>query len=137
MSWGQPCHEKASRRAKVVVWVRQVIQATTGRPFRLWLLGLDCGDKTLVHVLDGATGESWPQRHDGSCAPPGRPPLRRRYGRYDFHFEVLGDPDDPTFPGEAKYATAYYGPILASFDAASAVLIDEGAVPRVDLVGIR
>lgn len=44
------------------------------------LLGLDCGDKTLVHVLDGATGESWHQRYDGSCAPPGRPPLRRRRG---------------------------------------------------------
>ena len=36
------------------------------------LLGLDCGDKTLVHVLDGATGDSWLQRYDGSCAPPGR-----------------------------------------------------------------
>jgi len=35
------------------------------------LLGLECGDKTLVHVLDGATGESWHQRYDGSCAPPG------------------------------------------------------------------
>src|SRR5665648_164426 len=35
------------------------------------LLGLDCGYKPLVHVLDGATGESWHERYDGSCAPPG------------------------------------------------------------------
>src|SRR5659263_485887 len=34
-----PCHEKASRRAKAVVWVRQVIQATTGRPFQLCYSG--------------------------------------------------------------------------------------------------
>src|SRR5665647_2295993 len=38
-SWDQPCHEKASRRAKAVVWVRQVIQATTGRPFQLCYSG--------------------------------------------------------------------------------------------------
>src|SRR5665811_1309427 len=38
-SWDQPCHEKASRRAKAVVWVRQVIQATTGRPYRLCYSG--------------------------------------------------------------------------------------------------
>ena len=44
------------------------------------LLGLDCGDKPLVHVLDGATGESWHERYDGSCAPPGRPPLRQQRG---------------------------------------------------------
>jgi len=44
------------------------------------LLGLDCGYKPLVHVLDGATGESWHERYDGSCAPPGRPPLRQQRG---------------------------------------------------------
>ena len=40
------------------------------------LLGPDCGDEPLIHVLDGATGESWHQRYDGSCAPPGCSPLR-------------------------------------------------------------
>jgi hypothetical protein len=44
------------------------------------LLGPDCGDEPLIHVLDGATGESWHQRYDGSCAPPGCSPLRQRRG---------------------------------------------------------
>ena len=43
-------------------------------------LGPDCGDEPLIHVLDGATGESWHQRYDGSCAPPGCSPLRQRRG---------------------------------------------------------
>ena len=44
------------------------------------LLGPDFGDEPLIHVLDGATGESWHQRYDGSCAPPGCSPLRQRRG---------------------------------------------------------
>src|SRR5665811_464141 len=63
-SWNQPCHEKARL-------------GSTSDPGNHWsaipavLLGPDCGDEPLIHVLDGATGESWHQRYDGSCAPPG------------------------------------------------------------------
>src|SRR5450756_694068 len=46
-SWDQPCHEKASRRAKAVLWVRQVIQATTGRPFRLCYSGSTAATRPL------------------------------------------------------------------------------------------
>src|SRR5450830_1152798 len=46
-SWDQHCHEKAPRRAKAVVWVRQVIQATTGRPFRLCYSGSTAATRPL------------------------------------------------------------------------------------------
>src|SRR5450830_1194373 len=46
-SWDQPCHEKTSRRAKAVVWVRQVIQATTGRPLRLCYSGSTAATRPL------------------------------------------------------------------------------------------
>src|SRR5450830_1197736 len=46
-SWDQPCHEKAPWRAKAVGWVRQVIQATTGRPFRLCYSGSSAATRPL------------------------------------------------------------------------------------------
>src|SRR5665811_433070 len=46
-SWDQPCHEKVPRRAKAVIWVRQVIQATTGRPFRLCYSGSTAATRPL------------------------------------------------------------------------------------------
>src|SRR5665647_1134943 len=84
-SWDQPCHEKVSRRAKAVIWVRQVIQATTWRPFRLCYSGSTAATRPLSTCSTARPGSP------GTSGTTGRvllPDARHCAGG-----EAHGDPD--------------------------------------------